>query len=63
MWTVEAMDGGDGRRRGHTRARRAVRAIAKVRQSIAKAEVGGDWQMDGGAAKEQILLEAGEVVG
>jgi hypothetical protein len=37
-------------------------AITKVQQSIARAEVCSDWQMDSGAAKEQILLEAGEVV-
>jgi hypothetical protein len=36
------MDGGDAQRCDQIRARRVVKAITKVRQSIAEAEVGSD---------------------
>jgi hypothetical protein len=64
MWsdTGKADGEGNGWQHDQIQARWAEKAIAKVWQSIARAEVGSNWQMDGGVVKEQILLEAGKVV-
>jgi hypothetical protein len=59
----KAMTGGEAQRRGQALEGQAVRASGKVWQGIAKAKADGDWQMDGGVAKEWTLLRAGLAVG